>query len=128
MTGAAVDNFVMGKLRDPKSKSPGLSVNTVALCEIVYGGGGGKKGGADDDEPPPQQPPRRRAGGSKRRRQAPAAGLSTGAPVDAADVDLSAMDDLEGGEDETVADDELRSFLQKKCGDFAANVLKVLLL
>eukprot|EP00965_Chrysotila_dentata_P131602 4350480-Pleurochrysis_carterae.AAC.1 len=36
MTGSTVDDYVLGKLRDVKSKSPGLSVNTLALCEITY--------------------------------------------------------------------------------------------
>eukprot|EP00965_Chrysotila_dentata_P113799 3761508-Pleurochrysis_carterae.AAC.1 len=36
MSGASVDNYVMGKLRDAKSKSPGLSINTMAMCDIVF--------------------------------------------------------------------------------------------
>eukprot|EP00965_Chrysotila_dentata_P118746 3926421-Pleurochrysis_carterae.AAC.3 len=37
MTGATVDDYVLGQERDVKSKSPGLSVNTAVLCDIVYG-------------------------------------------------------------------------------------------
>eukprot|EP00965_Chrysotila_dentata_P020392 675810-Pleurochrysis_carterae.AAC.1 len=41
MTGSTVDEFVLGKLRDAKSKIPGLAINTLALCEIVDGGKSG---------------------------------------------------------------------------------------
>eukprot|EP00965_Chrysotila_dentata_P220749 6191974-Pleurochrysis_carterae.AAC.1 len=115
MNGAAVDDFIMGQLGDPKSKSPGIAVNPVALCEIVYAGGGGAPEAADgDSQPTPPLPPRPRGGGARKRRQAPTAGFATGAaPSAEEDIDLSAMDNLTGGEDETVADDELRSYIRK---------------
>eukprot|EP00965_Chrysotila_dentata_P257084 6212763-Pleurochrysis_carterae.AAC.3 len=105
MTGAAVDNFEMDSVWWREGEE-----------------------GTDDDQPPPPQPPPSRALGPRRRRLAPTVGFVTGAPADEADIDLSAMDDLEGGDDETVAGEELRSYLRKKYGNFAANVLKVLLL
>eukprot|EP00965_Chrysotila_dentata_P096028 3172662-Pleurochrysis_carterae.AAC.1 len=47
MTGATVDDYVMGRLRDPKSLSPGLAINTMAMCELTYGS---KKAASADTE------------------------------------------------------------------------------
>eukprot|EP00965_Chrysotila_dentata_P084562 2791303-Pleurochrysis_carterae.AAC.2 len=47
MTGATVDDYVMGRLRDPESSSPGLAVNNLAVCEMTYGG---KKASSADTE------------------------------------------------------------------------------
>eukprot|EP00965_Chrysotila_dentata_P206800 6183754-Pleurochrysis_carterae.AAC.1 len=80
MTGATVDDFVLGKLRDVKSKSPGLAVNTLALCEIVYGGGrGGVPAAAATLTAAPAQPTsahRPAPAGTRRRRGAPVGGFN----------------------------------------------------
>eukprot|EP00965_Chrysotila_dentata_P195289 6176909-Pleurochrysis_carterae.AAC.2 len=36
MSGATVDDYVMDRARDAKSKTPGLSINTMATRDIVY--------------------------------------------------------------------------------------------
>eukprot|EP00965_Chrysotila_dentata_P077670 2562350-Pleurochrysis_carterae.AAC.3 len=37
MTGATMDDYVLGKSRRRKSKSPALAVNTIILCDPVFG-------------------------------------------------------------------------------------------
>eukprot|EP00965_Chrysotila_dentata_P213232 6187513-Pleurochrysis_carterae.AAC.1 len=47
MTASTVDDYMMGKQRDAKSKSPGVATNTLILCELVYGRM------ASSNQPPP---------------------------------------------------------------------------
>eukprot|EP00965_Chrysotila_dentata_P052419 1738825-Pleurochrysis_carterae.AAC.1 len=77
MSGSTVDNYVMGRTRNPKSKSPGLAVNTLAMCEIAYGGKQSSRSaatidadGADSAAPAAAPAAARRpsAGGGSRRR------------------------------------------------------------
>eukprot|EP00965_Chrysotila_dentata_P052418 1738824-Pleurochrysis_carterae.AAC.1 len=77
MLGSTVDNYVMGRTRNPKSKSPGLAVNTLAMCGITYGGKQSSRSaatvdadGADGTAPAaaPSTARRPSAGGGSRRR------------------------------------------------------------
>eukprot|EP00965_Chrysotila_dentata_P128839 4259937-Pleurochrysis_carterae.AAC.1 len=144
VTGSTVDDFVLGKLHDAKSKSPGLALNTLALCEIVYGN--------SSSMPPPQRPapaaaptaaaPQPRAG-TRRRRGGPVAGFH--AVPDhgddhnddtvsvqqqqredgTADDDLKELLALEVADERTDSND-MRGFLTERFGNRAANVLSVL--
>eukprot|EP00965_Chrysotila_dentata_P258321 6213183-Pleurochrysis_carterae.AAC.1 len=138
MTGATVDDYVMGPLRDVKSKSPGLSANTVAMCEIVYGA---KASSAAPAAVPAEAAAARpsassapnRSTGSRRRRAAPIAGFEAGMPA-ASDssmpaahpatelLDLTLLD----GADEDSASPEMKDYLNSRFGNFAENVLAVL--
>eukprot|EP00965_Chrysotila_dentata_P016493 546323-Pleurochrysis_carterae.AAC.1 len=75
MSGSTVDDYVLGRLRNPKSLSPGLAVNTLAMCEIVYGGKRPSKPAVASAAPAPsaaaagQPPPARSTTASTRRRR-----------------------------------------------------------
>eukprot|EP00965_Chrysotila_dentata_P063575 2106370-Pleurochrysis_carterae.AAC.3 len=81
MTGATVDNYVMGRLRDPKSKSPGLAANTLAMCELVYTTSRHKSNTASAPASAPARQQQaaaqsqQRSCGSRRRRAAPSTGF-----------------------------------------------------
>eukprot|EP00965_Chrysotila_dentata_P017483 580902-Pleurochrysis_carterae.AAC.1 len=78
----------MGRLRDPKSKSPGLAANTLALCELVYTTNRHKSNttSAPTSQPTAPSPPPAAATakhgscGSKRRRAAPTVGFTARTP------------------------------------------------
>eukprot|EP00965_Chrysotila_dentata_P114149 3773855-Pleurochrysis_carterae.AAC.1 len=83
MTGATVDDYVMGRLRDPKSRSPGLAANTLALCELTYGGGRTKPSATTNSVPPPAAAaPAKKTLGTRRQPAAPLAGFLAGAAMD----------------------------------------------
>eukprot|EP00965_Chrysotila_dentata_P219920 6191438-Pleurochrysis_carterae.AAC.1 len=136
MTGATVDDYVMGRVRDPKSKSPGLAANTLAMCEFAYGGGR-KRTAAASTQPPPEAAaaaPRQQSSGSRRRRTAPAAGFAAGGASDevvAADgsaepeAELAELMELDGC-DELTDSVAMQTFLKQQFGERAANVLSVL--
>ena len=129
MTGATVDDYVLGKQRDMKSKSPGLAVNTQTMCELVYAP---LAADASDPAPEPAAPaaPVRSAPASRRRRQAPSGGFSTGAMPEENEATITEEAELEellssilGSPDDSAS---LVDFLRKRYGNRAANVLDVM--
>eukprot|EP00965_Chrysotila_dentata_P050281 1665888-Pleurochrysis_carterae.AAC.1 len=74
MTGSTVDDFVLGKLRDVKSESPGLVINTLAFCEIVYGGNSDPPSPSTSARPTPTQPTPPAASDEASRRRPKASG------------------------------------------------------
>ena len=125
MTGATVDDYVLGKQRDEKSKSPGLAINTQAMCDLVYAPLA--EAAAD---PAPAPPPQRNATSSRRRRQAPAGGYSAGSAVEADEATANEEQEIEGLLDALMGEaadvDGLTAFLRKRYGNRAANVLDVM--
>eukprot|EP00965_Chrysotila_dentata_P069458 2294946-Pleurochrysis_carterae.AAC.1 len=110
MTGATVDDYVMGRLRDPKSRSPGLAANMLAMCEFAYGGGKQRQrmqpATAEAAAPPRWQG----CCGTRRRRAGPSAGFAAGAASDAVvaedgsaepEVELSDLMELDGSDELT---------------------------
>eukprot|EP00965_Chrysotila_dentata_P160335 5294182-Pleurochrysis_carterae.AAC.1 len=86
MTGAIVDGYVMGRLRDPKSKSPGLAASTLAMCEFAYGSSKQAKamernGVAQPSAAAPAVPAQQSCG-TRRRRAGPSIGFAAGAASD----------------------------------------------
>eukprot|EP00965_Chrysotila_dentata_P069539 2297100-Pleurochrysis_carterae.AAC.1 len=85
----------MGRLRDPKSKSPGLAANTLAMCEFAYGGKRQAAAAATTASLAPAaaaataaHPPKQQSCCTRRRRAGPSLGFCAG-----------------GGSDEVVAED-----------------------
>ena len=125
MTGATVDDYVLGKQRDLKSKSPGLAVNTQAMCDLVYA----PLAAAAAAPAPPAPVPQPTAPASRRRRQAPTGGFNAGTAPEAAarvteDEELEGL--LEAMMGEAPDTDGLVEFLKKRYGNRAANVLDVM--
>eukprot|EP00965_Chrysotila_dentata_P207395 6184072-Pleurochrysis_carterae.AAC.2 len=116
MPGSTVDDFVLGKFRDVKAKSPGLAVNTLALCEIVYGIKSGQQPG-----PNPSQPPRPRASAAALSPAPPQAAPARAGPVvgfwtgsDDEDIAASEQQQSSGG---NVVDDDLKELLALEGAD-----------
>eukprot|EP00965_Chrysotila_dentata_P017173 570119-Pleurochrysis_carterae.AAC.3 len=99
----------MGRLRDPRSRSPGLAANRMAMCELTYSSSGKQKPSTDTTIQAAAVPPQR-SNGSRRRRAAPLAGFAAGAAVDnavaadgsgAPEVELAELTELEGSDELT---------------------------
>ena len=132
MSGADVDAFVMGPLRDPKSKSPGLAQNIINLIEIVFEGKvtvAPSPAHALALAPPTAAPQKRKAETSKRKRAAPTGGFNAGvvaasapapAPVPDALEELGELDDASGSQM-----DSLRQYLERRFGNFAPTVVSI---
>eukprot|EP00965_Chrysotila_dentata_P190981 6174239-Pleurochrysis_carterae.AAC.2 len=108
MTGATVDDYVMGRLRDPKPRSPGLAANTKAMCDLTYRSSGKH--------------------GTRRRHAGPWAGFAAGAEVDdtvaadrsgAPEVELAELLELEGS-DELSDSAAMHAYLKDRFGERAA--------
>eukprot|EP00965_Chrysotila_dentata_P144889 4784741-Pleurochrysis_carterae.AAC.1 len=112
MTGATVDDYVMGRLRDPKSKSPGLAANTLAMCEFAYGDGGKRAAASTQSSSQPAAAtaaaPARQSLGTRRRRAGPTAGFAAGGAADEAvaadgsaepEVELAELMELDGSDE-----------------------------
>eukprot|EP00965_Chrysotila_dentata_P055549 1842847-Pleurochrysis_carterae.AAC.2 len=133
MSGSTVDDYVLGKLRDRTSKSPGLAVNTLALCEIVYGGKASDQeaAAAASTQAPHVAQPARPPSQSRRRRANPVVGFEAGsaaeAPAAAAvqDDELKELLELDEGDGSTDSA-AIRTYLHSRYGNKAANVLSVL--
>eukprot|EP00965_Chrysotila_dentata_P216842 6189603-Pleurochrysis_carterae.AAC.2 len=138
MTGATVDDYVMGRLRDPKSKSPGLAANTLAMCELVYRSSKGQRPNMDASTETSTHPAaatvRRQTCGSRKRRVAPVMGFRASGDVDEAvaedgsakpEVELAELMELEGS-DELTDSAAMHSLLKDSFGERAADVLSVL--
>eukprot|EP00965_Chrysotila_dentata_P242063 6204667-Pleurochrysis_carterae.AAC.1 len=121
MSGASVDNYVMGKLRDAKSKSPGLSINTMAICDIVFS----EKAtaikpnpGADAEDGPPAaapalRPAAGRGAGRGGRRRAPAGGFAVpAAALPTAASAQEALPDVDEFADLGLLDDAVEEDMQ----------------
>ena len=133
MTGATVDDYVLGKQRDLKSKSPGLAVNTQVLCDLVYAPLAAAAA-VPAPAPAPAAPARPvTAPASRRRRQAPGGGFNAGAaPADTTPETetITEEEELEGLLTAMMGDEpdpeSLTDFLKKRYGNRAANVLDVM--
>ena len=125
MTGATVDDFVLGKDRDPKSKSPGLAINTQALCDLVYA-----PLAAAASAPAPPPPPKLTAPASRRRRQAPAGGFNAGAAPESEAPTVTEEEELDELLECLMGDlpdpKSLTDYLKARYGNRAANVLDVM--
>ena len=131
MTGATVDDYVLGKQRDLKSKSPGLAVNTHAMCGLVYAP---LATAAAAPAPAPAAPVRPvTAPASRRRRQAPGGGFNAGAaPADTIPETETVTEEEELEEllaamiGEAPDPESLTALLKTRYGNRAANVLDVM--
>ena len=125
MTGATVDDYVLGKQRDVKSKSPGLAVNTQVMCDLVYAPLAAATAPAAPAPARPQTAP-----ASRRRRQAPGGGFGTGAAPQANEATVTEEEELDTLLDAIMGQDPdtagLTAFLKKRYGNRAANVLDVM--
>eukprot|EP00965_Chrysotila_dentata_P030143 1003619-Pleurochrysis_carterae.AAC.1 len=88
MSGATVDDYVMGRLRDPKSLSPGLAANTLAMCEFTYGSRSKPRcppstaATSSTAEQPAEAAPAKQSLGTRKRRAAPSRGFHAGRAFD----------------------------------------------
>ena len=125
MTGATVDDYVLGKERDPKSKSPGLAVNTQAMCDLVYA-----PLAAAAAAPAPPPPPKVTAPASRRRRQAPVGGFNAGAAPESEAPTITEEEELDELLECLMGDlpdpRSLTDYLKSRYGNRAANVLDVM--
>eukprot|EP00965_Chrysotila_dentata_P139208 4603363-Pleurochrysis_carterae.AAC.3 len=139
MAGSTVDDYVLGKTRSAKSKSPSLAINTVVLCDLVYSRMA-KSNTAPTPTPDASSAPRadasfvpatRQPYHSRRRRIAPSTGFNAGGEAETEVVGLS-EDDLIDLDDldtmETADCPEIQTTLKQKYGNHAQNVADVLLL
>eukprot|EP00965_Chrysotila_dentata_P192251 6175067-Pleurochrysis_carterae.AAC.2 len=76
MTGATVDDYVMGRPRDPKSKSPGLAASTCTMCAAATTANSARVAAAAAGA---AHPPKQQSCDSRQRRVAPSTGLTAGA-------------------------------------------------
>eukprot|EP00965_Chrysotila_dentata_P066498 2201642-Pleurochrysis_carterae.AAC.1 len=141
MTGASVDDYLMGRLRDHKSKSPGFAANTLAMCKFAYGGKRQAAAAATTARSAPAaaaataaHPLKQQSCGTRRRRAGPSLGFCAGGGSDtvvAEDgsaepaVELAELMKLDGS-DELTDSTAMHSFLKQRFRERAASVLSVL--
>eukprot|EP00965_Chrysotila_dentata_P190245 6173754-Pleurochrysis_carterae.AAC.1 len=142
MTGGTVDDYGMGRHRDPKSKSPGLAANTLAMCELTYRSAKQQSrpntstsSTQASTQPAAAAAARQQTLGTRRRRAAPIGiGFAAGGASDRAvaedgsaepEVELAELMELDGS-DELTDSAAMHSLLKDSFGERAANVLSVL--